>query len=275
MTPRLGGVVRVGEMDDALGKEFAARRDSMSSELNRLGARLAEGGKEATAPAVRLADTVRISPEARAAQFSQRSAELPLLPFPSPVDLVAALKDLASASTPAAAAELTEQITTLIRRIAQSFPGAAPIPATSPADDVAAALVRAVLATPPNAGPSGPGTPAFRPEQVANLVRQLFAALSLTSAASTPGVVTPSTAERAAVTILLAIVRNGGGEQPVPQPPAAQQPGAFPAALLGILAGAVPPRPKNRERKRQAHLPSSPEDEEGSETPEGSRQQRG
>lgn len=266
--------MRIGELDDTVGKEFAARRDSMSTELSRLGTRLAEGGREATSPAVPLADAVRISPEARALLFSQRTGQLPLAPFPSPVELVSALRDLASTSTPGAVARAAEQVATLIRRIAGSFPGAAPLPSALPGDQVADALVRAVLSSPP-AQHGQPASPPPAPQQLANLVRQLLAAMPSSAAETSPGVVAPLPAERAAIAILLAVVRNTGREQSALLPPSPQQPAAFPAALLGLVAGTVPPqRGRNRERKRPAHIPSSPQDEEGRETPQESRREQ-
>lgn len=251
--------MRIGELEDSLGREFAARRDTMTAAVARLGERLAQAVIPATPPAVNLPDSVRISPEARAAQFA-KSAAPALPPFPSPVELVAALRELTTAPTSTATAAATKHLGELVLRLAQSFPAPAPRPVMTDADVLADRLVRSLLLNAAGATPA----PAD-PEHPANLVRQLLAALrSLPRGGEGASLPAPTTFERASVAILAALTRLS--------PELSGQPGArmaapdqspFPAALLGLLAEpARQPRPRSRPRKRSEKLaPDEPDPE--------------
>lgn len=251
-------MVRIGEMDDAIGKQALARREALNGELSRLGAKLAEPGHGAVSPAGDLADSVRISAEARAAQFSRKLGELPLPPFPSPLQLVAALKSLAAARTPEQSAEAIRALVSLVRQLARALPANPAQGPATPSGETAAALVRALLSagSPGHAGP---------------LARELLAAFPAQAA---QGATVPATTfERAAVAILTAVMNlRASGDIPIPL--AGGAPGAtpFPAALLGFLAQ---PSPSGATRlKRRTDREALLDDEDDSEDrpqPEDSR----
>ncbi len=232
--------MRIGEFDESLGREFDARRAAMASELPRLSARLAEPGHGATAPAVPLMDSVRISPEARAAG-SLNVGAFPLGPFPAPSELVAALAQLQS-SPGAETATVAQRLATLVGRLFLALGGnavggvpSAPLPA-------AAELVREVLAL---AGQ--PASPAA-PDRIASLARELLALPGPSGFSSSyPGDV-PTRFERAAAAILVALSGAAAASES-PHAPGAE-PGTMPPALLAFLASPRPARPARRKRLR-------------------------
>ena len=243
--------MRIGELDDSVGKETAVRRDAAATTLARLGQRLAEPVIPATKPAVSLADSVRISAEARAAQFAKAAGALPLPPFPSPVELVAALKVLATAKNPAEVAAATAQLAEFVRKMAASFSAPAAMAGARESDAVAEVLVRQLL---------GHGQPASRqaapvflpdPPEVVWLVRRLLATLPSVPRGDGLPSAAPTQFERVAVAILIALTRVGAGERTDLHPTVPHEPAPFPAVLLGLLGAPRPAfrRPRTRRPK--------------------------
>ncbi|MGE3075254.1 MAG: hypothetical protein AB7N24_15975 [Dehalococcoidia bacterium] len=235
--------MRIGELDDAVGKEFTARRGNMLAEAAKLPAKLAEPPSGATAPAVAMSDSVHISPEARAAQFGPMPAANPLGMLPSPSEVASAIENLATAApgSPAAAAGVAQLVSLAVQ--ASGLPPAS-LPALPPATrEQVAGLVRALL-TRANQ-PGGAATTASAGE-IQVLVRELVGALAqpATSASSAP----VSTYERAAAVLLVALAKEAA-QGPNPQV-AGQVPGDLPPALLELLAMPQPVRRRPAKRRR-------------------------
>ncbi len=241
-------------MDDAIGKQVLARRETLNGELSRLGAKLAEPGHGAVSPAGDLADSVRISAEARAAQFSRKLGELPLPPFPSPLQLVAALKSLAAARTPEQSAEAVRALVSLVRQLARALPANPAQGPATPAGEAAAVLVRALL---------GAGSPG----QAGPLARELLAAFPVQAV---QGVTRPAnTFERAAVAILTAVMNlRASGEIPIPLAGGAPGGMPFPAALLAFLAQPSPTGPIRRKRRTERETSHEDDEDDPEERPQ-------
>ena len=235
--------MRIGEFEDAVGKQVAARREALTGDLARMGAKLAEPGHGAVSPAASVPDSVVLSAEARTAHLPRDLAGLPLPPFPSPLQLIAALKEFEAATTPQARADLAAHLSQLVVRLSRSVPLGAAVP---PGENASAArLVRLLLGS--------PGA-----EEAHALLRQLLAGAGLASSAS-PATLPTTTYERAAVAILTAIMQHREGAGFVPAEP--RLPQTFPAALLGLFA--PPPAPRRRRQDpRHATIPDHEIDEE-------------
>ncbi len=239
--------MRIGELDDSVGKQAGTRREAMATEIARLGAKLAEPAQGTAKPIGNIADSVRISAEARAAQFPRRLAELPLARFPSPAALVAALKDVAAAATSEGTVEPLARLVSLVRQMAQALPASPPASAATPASAAAAELVRVLLR-----GPNGSR------DGVAALVRELLAALPSTPQHGAPTLqATPF--ERAAVAVLSAVMSaRADGQAALPSE---QIPGPLPPALYSAAAGPPLARRGNRARRKVVReLPRSSDD---------------
>ena len=224
--------MRIGEFDDAALRNLVQRQNVVTAELGRFGARLSEP-PAGTPPATVLADAVRISPEARAAQFAiaRPGSQPPWLP--SPNDLAAALRAVLDAPDVPTRMQAAGRLSLVVRQLAAALPeGPAP-----PGFPVSAAAVRlaSLLLT------DGDATPLVA-ARVAHLVRRILA-----EAQSQPvqGSSIPAL-ERASGEIAAAVL----AARALPSPE--QAPGStlsVPAALLSLAAQAAPAA---RRRKRGA-----------------------
>jgi hypothetical protein len=239
------GPMRIGELDDAIGKDLLARREAIGADLARLGAKLAEPRHGAVKPTGAIADTVRLSPEARAAHFSRHIADLPLAPFPSPVAVVTALKDILAATSPAAQGEAAGRLGDLVRQLAAAL-SPSPAGSDSGSHPAAAALVRTLL--------SSVGTD---PGRVAALVLELVTSFPAPGTHNGGPTIAPTTFERAAVAILVAVAAAKAGQTAAV--PGAAAEAQFPAALMAFLA----PPPVVRKRRRESSKKLPPEADAG------------
>lgn len=257
--------MRIGELEDAVGKELSSRRSQLTGELARLPERLAEPAAGATAPAVPLLDSVHISPEARAVQFGRPPGPFPPDSFPGPGEVVSILQDIDSAPGSARAIAGLQRLAALATDAARSLQ-AGTFPAGQPLDRRAAAIVAALRAY----AAARPGS-AAQTREVVLLIREMLGAMA--TAASSKGVAgapAPSPAsrfEQAAGAILLAAL-HAGREAATASTPA--RPGELPPALLSMLGSEnrVPVRPKvvrrkpkERDRNRADEPTDDPADE--------------
>ncbi|MBK7724626.1 MAG: hypothetical protein IPI33_05135 [Dehalococcoidia bacterium] len=246
--------MRIGDFEEAVAREFSARRGDIAAELPKLSARLSEPGHGATAPAVELPDSVQISAEARAAQ-SLGVGPFRLPSFPSPAGLVEGFRAIDAANEPRAVAAAASRIVELVGRMAAAIADG-PLPATGdPPALLAATLVREVLSV------AGRPIPAGVLVRIAVIARQLLLAAPPDSAPGTLG--SPSTSfERAAVAVLMAVAALADTGT---APAAAQRPAALPPALLayaGAPAPRIAPRRKTRRRNERQETAEAPQDED-------------
>lgn len=237
--------MRIGELDDALGKEFAARRDAMQAELGRTAARLAEP-RAATRPAVPLADSVRISPEAQAALFARAGAAPALGPFPSPSEVVAIFREIAAHGPGQVPPALVARLAGLVRQLSAGLPGQPPPGPPRLADRTAAALVRALLRE------------GAAPEAAVALARQLL------SVSAPPGgsllAPAPTAFERATAALLMAVLRTRTEAQLPAEARPATASADLPPGLLSFAAVApAARRPRRRKSREDDDDPPPPE----------------
>lgn len=224
--------MRIGELDDTVGREFSARRGNMLTEAARLPAKLAEPVPGAIAPAASLLDAVHISPEARTAQFGRMSSDGPDMPLPGPGEIVSVLQDIEATPDSARATAGLQRLAVLVTLAARSFsPGV--LQPNLPVDPRAGAIAELLLAhaeAPPGTAPPN--------RDVALLVRELLKSLPQSPLLLSPGMPEPvslSRFEQAGVAILLAATREG---HQLAYPFSSARPGDLPPALLSMLGPA-------------------------------------
>ncbi|MGE0599855.1 MAG: hypothetical protein AB7J35_10710 [Dehalococcoidia bacterium] len=255
--------MRIGELDDAVGKEFIARRGNMLAEAAKLPAKLAEPPSGATAPAVAMPDTVHISPEARAAQFGPLPASTNLGILPPPGEVVAAIQELATAApgSPAAAAGVAQLVSLAVQA---SGVAAAALPELPPAaHEQVARLVQALLSRANQPG----GAPGATDAQIQGLVRELLGALPQPQGSVGPAQV--STYERAAAVLLIGIAKQAPQDSMLIAAGRAQ--GDLPPALLELLAMPQPVRRRPARHRLDEELPFDFDEDErdAGEEPDG------
>ena len=231
-----------GDFEEQVTREFASRRGSMESDLSRLGPQ-PSGSHRAVPPAVPMgADAVQISPEARSAAARQAPPDLLLKPFPSPEELIAALRAVLSTEVPAEIHQFVRELSALLGRLAAGLPGSAPSTGgDQPPALLAVRIVRLLLGG--NPGLIGGGITPEQSNEAAALLRELFA-LPAAQPATLGG--PPTAFERAAAAILLAVVRwRGQILEPSPALPGAGLPPAL-HSLAGTVSGQ---RPRKRRRR--------------------------
>lgn len=237
--------MQISEFPERVARETLGRREAMVGELRQLVERLNTAPAGAVPPAAATADSVRISAEARAAMngLSAQGEGRGV----SPGQLIAALRAVLTAGTPAARAAAVESLGHLVRTLAANFP--ARMTGTFrgfPIDDQAAALVR-LLAIPQ------PGRPPDAASVVA-LVRSLFVAV--------PDGPPEAALQRAALAIFLAAARMEVGTNPSATLVTPEGvPAEFPAALLGHLVR-PPGRRSRRENEDHRHDPDEADADE-------------
>jgi|GEM_PF-6254896 len=235
--------MRIGDFEDAVGKQLLARREGMNTDLARLGAKLSAPGNGAVSPAATVPDSVVLSAEARAAHLPPELANLPLPPFPSPRRLIAVMRELeASGHDAALSREAAGRFVSLLRSLAASLPPGARVP---PGEHPAAeALVRAAL--------GGAATPG----ELVLLVRRLLQLSSpdVRVTAQLP----PSAYERAVVAVLASLLRL----RPELPPASGLAASTLPPGLLSFLASPPGPRPRRPGRARAGEpLRDDPQDD--------------
>jgi len=249
--------MRIGELEDAVGKELVSRRSQLTGELARLPERLAEPAPGATAPAVPLLDSVHISPEARTAQFGRSPGVVPDLPFPGPAEIISILQDIETAPDPTRAAAGLQRLAALATSAARSIHAGALL-ASQPPDPRAAAIVAAIqayAATPPGS--------AAQTREVTLLIRELLNSMPPApskAVAGTPALPPASRFEQAAAAILVAVLHDGG-EATTPFAPVRS--GELPPALLSMLGAES--RPPSRRKSVRRKLDASESDDEDEE----------
>ncbi len=240
------------DFEDQVSREFLARRAAMVAELSGRTAPT-RSGHRATAPATQVAgDEVHISPEARAAVWTKDGpAGQPLRPFPSPSEVVAALRALTELPRGASPGAALDVLRVVLAGLARGLPGTAPTEPQTPASVLADAVVRLLLEP-----RSSAGTP---PPSQAEAAAILQAVQNLVAAGVEASAGQQTVLERATAALLLAVLRWRGAVSPAPaEGPRGE---AFPPALLSLFAGqATQTRP--RRRRRRGDEPDGATDEE-------------
>lgn len=240
------------DLEEQVSRELIARRAAMVAEFSARTARTPAVQRE-TPPAARAGgDEVHISPEARATAWSRETAQAqPLRAFPSPSEVVAALRALAELPVGEAPDAALKSVGELLAGLARGLPGQSPGGPQSPTATLADAVVRLFLGE-PDRGPLPPDRPL-------DITAALRAVQELVTAGAGPPAGQQTTLERATAALLLAVLRwRNAGAPPLP---AAAQPGeAFPAALLSLLGEPRPPRIRPR-KSRAPGGEAEPDDE--------------
>ena len=147
------------DLEEQVSRELIARRAAMVTELSDRTARTPAVQRE-TPPAARAGgDEVHISPEARATAWSRENARAQLLrAFPSPSEVVAALRALVELPVGEAPDAALKSVGELLAGLARGLPGEAPGGPQSPTATLAGAVVRLFLGE-PDRGPLPPDRP--------------------------------------------------------------------------------------------------------------------
>lgn len=241
------------DLEEQVSREFIARRAAMAAELSARTVRTPAVQRE-TAPAARAdGDEVHISPEARATAWARANAPAqPLRAFPSPSEVVAALRALVELPAREAPDAALKSVGELLAGLVRGLPGEAPGGAQTPSAALAGAVVRLFLGE-PGRGPA-------LPDGTFDVPAALRAVQDLIAAGAEPSAGQQTTLERAAAALMLAVLRwRAAGTAPLPAPGPAGD--SFPAALLS-LAGTQSRAPRMRRRKSGAFGGAAePEDE--------------
>src|SRR5690606_32362083 len=113
--------MHIGDSNEAAARDVTARREAMVGQLRQLVDKLNVAPGPAIPPAAVLADTVRISPEARQAMNSLASTGKPR-GGASPAQVIAAIRAVLLATSPAATTVATSRLAELVRNIVTTFP---------------------------------------------------------------------------------------------------------------------------------------------------------
>ncbi len=243
---RRGDSMRVGELEDSVGKEFTSRRNEIASEAMRLPARLAEPVPGATRLAVPLLDSVHISPEARAAQFGFPGSPVLTSALPSPTEIVSILRDIEVAPGSPRSTAGIQRLVSLVAQVSEGLPGG--IPGAPVTDSLAGALVRALLANTPE------------PAVISALVRELLNSSPQRASSGGAGAPAASRFEQVAVEILVAAAAANASDS-LGTLQAAGRRGELPAALMSLLAESPKKSlPSRRRRLKRGDLDEDDDD---------------